>query len=128
MNRVSIMTRLMTCIECPQGCGLSVETDGLRVISVAGQKCPRGGNYAKQEVEAPMRTLTTAILTRGLELKMLPVRTSKPIPKGRLLEAMEAVKRITLTSPVKTGSIIAENFLGLGVDLVSTRELGIENK
>ncbi|HBB65938.1 MAG: hypothetical protein A2X28_10340 [Elusimicrobia bacterium GWA2_56_46] len=122
------MKRLMTCIECPQGCRLSVETGGLRVISVTGHRCPRGENYARQEVEAPMRTLTTAVLTRGLELKMLPVRTSKPIPKDRLQEAMEAVKRITLTSPVKTGAVIAENFLGLGVDLTATRELNIESR
>jgi CxxC motif-containing protein len=71
-----------------------------------------------------MRTLTTSVLTKGLELKMLPVRTNKPIPKEKLLSAMEAVKRITLTSPVKTGSVVAENFLGLGVDLVAARELG----
>ena len=118
------MTRLMTCIECPQGCRLTVEADGSRVISAAGHKCPRGENYAKQEVEAPMRTLTTVVRTKGLELKMLPVRTSKPIPKEKLLEAMEAVKRMTLTTQVKTGSVIAENILGLGADLIATRELG----
>ena len=118
------MKRTMTCIECPQGCQLSVDLDGARVISVTGHKCPRGEKYSRQEIEAPMRTLTTAVLTKGLELRMLPVRTNKPIPKGKLFDAMEAVKRITLTSPVKAGSVIAENFLGLGVDLVSVRELG----
>lgn len=117
------MERIMTCIECPKGCRLTVDVEGAGVISVAGQGCPRGDKYAKQEVEAPMRTLTSAVLTKGLELKMLPVRTSKPIPKPKLFEAMEAVKRITLTSPVKTGSVIVENFLGLGVDLTATREL-----
>lgn len=118
------MNRLLTCIECPQGCRLAADTDGTRVISVAGHECPRGESYAKQEVEAPMRTLTATVLTRGLELRLLPVRTSKPIPKEKLLPAMEAVKLITLTSPVKTGSVIAGNFLGLGADLVATRELG----
>jgi CxxC motif-containing protein len=101
-----------------------VDADGVRVISVTGNKCPRGDKYARQEVEAPMRTLTTAVLTRGLELKMLPVRTNKPIPKSKLLPAMDAVKRITLTSPVKTGAVVVENLLGLGVDLVATRDLG----
>ena len=118
------MIRKMTCIECPKGCRLEVGTDGARVISVAGHKCERGEEYARQEVEAPMRTLTTAVVTSGLALKMLPVRTNRPIPKGRLMEAMSAVKRITLTSPVSAGDIVAENFLGLGVDLVATRELG----
>ena len=117
------MKRTMTCIECPQGCRLEIETDGSRVISVTGNKCKRGDKYARQEIEAPMRTLTTSVLTRGLELKMLPVRTSRPIPKGRLFEAMEAVKRMVVTSPVKAGTVIAPDFLGLGVDLLACRPL-----
>lgn len=118
------MKRTMTCIECPQGCSLEVEADGSRVISVSGQKCKRGDKYARQETEAPMRTLTTSVLTKGLELKMLPVRTSKPIPKGRLFDAMDAVKRLTVTSPVKAGSVIATDLIGLGADLVACRPLG----
>jgi len=117
------MTRTMTCIECPQGCQLSVEAGGTRVISVAGHKCKRGDKYARQETEAPLRTLTTSVLTRGLELKMLPVRSSKPIPKGKLFEAMDAVKRIVVTSPVKAGTVVAPDFLGLGADLVACRAL-----
>jgi len=117
------MKRTMTCIECPQGCRLEVEADGTRLISVTGYKCKRGQAYARQETEAPSRTLTTSVLTRGLELKMLPVRTSKPIPREKLFTAMEAVKRIVVTSPVRAGSVIAPDFLGLGVDLVACRRL-----
>ncbi|MCM2266566.1 MAG: DUF1667 domain-containing protein [Elusimicrobiales bacterium] len=117
------MKRRMTCIECPQGCSLEVEADGSRFIGVTGYKCRRGGAYARQETEAPLRTLTTSVLTSGLELKMLPVRTSRPIPKARLFEAMAAVKLIVVTSPVKAGAVIAPDFLGLGVDLVACRPL-----
>jgi CxxC motif-containing protein len=118
------MKRAMTCIACPQGCRLEIEADGRRLISVTGNKCARGESYARQETEAPLRTLTTSVLTRGLELKMLPVRTSGPIPKEKLMEAMGAVKRLTVTSPVKAGAVVAENFLGLGVDLLACRPLG----
>jgi len=117
------MKRTMTCIECPQGCLLEIEADGARVISVSGNKCKRGAAYARQEVEAPMRTLTTSVLTRGLELKMLPVRSSGPIPKGKLLAAMDAVKLLVVTSPVKAGAVVATDLLGLGVDLVACRGL-----
>ncbi len=113
----------MTCIECPQGCRLEIEADGARVISLAGNQCERGSVYGRQEVEAPLRTLTTSVLTRGLELRMLPVRTSKPIPKDKLFEAMEAVKRITVTSPVKCGGVVAADLLGLGADLIACRQL-----
>ncbi|MGD9641432.1 MAG: DUF1667 domain-containing protein [Elusimicrobiales bacterium] len=117
------MKRVMTCIECPQGCSLEIEADGSRVISLTGNKCARGDKYGRQETEAPRRTLTTSVLTRGLELKMLPVRTSKPIPKEKLFAAMRAVKTLVVTSPVKAGSVVAENFLGLGADLVACRPL-----
>ncbi|OGR63405.1 MAG: hypothetical protein A2X31_09055 [Elusimicrobia bacterium GWB2_63_22] len=117
------MKRTMTCIECPKGCTLEIEADGARVISVSGHQCRRGDKYARQETEAPMRTLTTSVLTRGLELKMLPVRTSRPIPKDKLFEAMDAIKRLTVTSPVKAGAVVATDFLGLGVDLVACRPL-----
>lgn len=118
------MKRTMTCIECPQGCRLEIEADGSRVISVAGNKCARGAAYARQETEAPLRTLTTSVLTRGLELGMLPVRTSGPIPKQKLLEAMAEVRRIVVSSPVEAGAVIVPSFLGLAVDLVACRPLG----
>ena len=118
------MKRTMTCIECPQGCRLELEADGSRLIGVTGNKCARGGLYASREIEAPMRTLTTSVLTRGLELKMLPVRTSVPIPKGKLFEAMAAAKLLVVTAPVKAGDVIVRDLLGLGADLVACRELG----
>ena len=118
------MKRIMICIECPQGCRLEIEADGAHIKGVSGHKCKRGDKYARQEVEAPMRTLTTSVLTRGLELKMLPVRTSGPVPKEKLFPAMDAIKRLTVTSPVKAGAVVAENFLGLGVDLIACRSLG----
>jgi CxxC motif-containing protein len=117
------MKRVLTCIECPQGCRLEIEADGARLISAVGHKCKRGPAYAKQETEAPLRTLTTSVLTRGLELRMLPVRTSRPIPREKLFDAMETVKRIVVTSPVKAGAVVATDFLGLGADLVACRRL-----
>lgn len=113
----------ITCIACPQGCRLEIETDGSRVISVAGHKCPHGEKYARQEIEAPMRTLTTSVLAEGLELKMLPVRTDKTIPKDRLFDAMEEIKKITVSKPLKAGEVLVSNFLGLGVNLIATRSL-----
>ncbi|MFA5085959.1 MAG: DUF1667 domain-containing protein, partial [Candidatus Omnitrophota bacterium] len=69
----------------------------------------------------PVRILTSAVLAEGLSPKMVPVRTDKPIPKNRLAEAMEEVKKIRLKNPVRPGSVIVENFLGLGVNLFATR-------
>lgn len=112
----------ITCIECPQGCQLEIEIEGGRVIKVAGHKCPKGEAYGRKEVENPARTLTSTVVTRGINLKMVPVRTSAPIPKTKLFEAMQAAREIKLDRPVKAGDIIIKNLLNLGVDLIATRE------
>jgi len=116
------MIKKMTCIECPKGCTLSVDIEGCEVKNVAGAKCPRGIAYAMSEVQNPVRILTATVLAVGLDLKLIPVRTDKPIPKKDILMAAEEIRKMRVERPVKSGDTIAENFLGLGVKLVATRE------
>ena len=118
------MTKKLTCIECPKGCNLSVDVENCKVKSVTGAKCPRGTAYAIAEMENPSRIFTATVLTKGLELKLLPVRTNKPIPKKDIFKAVYAVTKIMVDKPVKSGDVIDSNFLGLGVRLVATRGLG----
>jgi CxxC motif-containing protein len=115
------MNKRMICTQCPKGCALSVTIEQGKVVSVRGNECERGVHYAHQEIEDPRRILTAAVLAEGLMLKMVPVRTDKPIPKHRLFEGMEYVRTVRLTKPVKIGDVIVPHFLGLNVDLIATR-------
>jgi CxxC motif-containing protein len=115
------MIKHLTCIACPNGCQLEVDEEGGRVIKVTGNKCEKGEVYAKQEIENPMRVLSSTVLAKGLNLKMVPVRTSKPIPKAKLFEAMTEIRKIKLNRPVRAGDIIVKNFLGLDADLIAAR-------
>lgn len=115
------MIKKITCIECPKSCLLSVDAENCRVMKVTGNECPRGEKYAASEIENPMRVLTSAVLTKGLSLKMVPVRTNKPIPKSMLIPAMTEIKKVILTEPVATGGIIIKNLLNSGADLIVTR-------
>jgi CxxC motif-containing protein len=115
------MQKKITCIACPVGCRLTIELENNQFKSVSGNKCDKGKTYAQQEIENPTRTLSSTIRTVGLELKMLPVRTAKPIPKSQLFPAMEEIRNLSCSHPVKAGEIIQKNFLGLGVDLIATR-------
>jgi len=119
------MKRQITCIECPAGCALSVEIENHKVVNVSGNKCPKGVPYAVSEVENPCRILTTTVLTEGLSLKAIPVRTDRPIPKAELFRAMEEISKIRITGPVSAGDIISGDLLGLGADLVATRDSGL---
>jgi len=115
------MMRNLTCIECPQSCVLSVDIENSKLSKVSGNNCPKGETYAKSEVEDPQRIFTSTVLCIGLDLKMLPVRTNQPIPKNKIIEAGNEVKKIRVTNPVFLGEIIKKNFLELQVDLIATR-------
>lgn len=116
------MIKRLICTECPKGCALSVEIENRRVIKVSGEECPKGEKYAASEAENPVRILTATVLTRGLSLKAVPARTDKPIPKARILEAMDKIKKIRIDKPIRIGDVIAKNFLGLEVNLVAARD------
>ena len=116
------MIRNLTCIECPRSCVLRVDIENCRVVKVTGEKCPKGKDYAVSEAENPQRVLTSAVSSSGLALKMIPVRTDKPIPKDRILEAAGEIRKIKVDRPVQIGEIVAANLLGLGVNVIATRD------
>ncbi len=117
------MTKKFTCIQCPLGCQLVAEIENGCLVKLEGNKCPKGEQYAKQEIENPLRTITSIIMAEGLSIKMVPVKTDQPLPKNKIFEAMEEIKKIKINKPVSSGDIIINNFLGLNVNLITTREV-----
>jgi CxxC motif-containing protein len=113
----------LTCIECPTGCAITVAVENGKVMSVDGFGCRRGRDYAIAEIECPVRILTTTVVAEGLALRMIPVRTSGPIPRERLMDAMSEIRRARVRRPVRVGDVVLADVLGLGVDVISTREV-----
>lgn len=111
----------MICINCPLGCSLSVERDGDN-FKVSGNTCPRGEKYAVNELTHPVRTLTTTVAVANREGAYLPVKTAKPISKGKLFEAMAIVNSTNAVAPIKIGDVIIENMLG-EADLVAASDV-----
>lgn len=115
------MKRNMTCIICPMGCNLEIETSNGKVIKVTGNTCPRGEKYAKTECTNPVRTLTTTIRCSNGE--MLPVRTDKPVPKEKLFECMKIINKTSAVLPICAGDIIIENILDTGSNIIASKEM-----
>ena len=112
------MTRTITCIVCPRGCVMTAEVNGTEV-KVTGNACPRGQEHAVGECTNPVRTLTSIVRVSNREDTMVSVKTDSPIPKGKLFEAMERIRAMTVEAPVKIGDVIlAELF---GARLVATK-------
>ncbi len=112
--------RELTCINCPMGCQLTVTLEAGAVVSVSGQTCKRGEIYARTEVTAPVRTVTSTVRIHGGRVPMLSVKTAKPVPKSDVSAVLRALKSIELAAPVAIGDVVLQNAAGTGVDVVAT--------
>ena len=113
----------LICIGCPLGCNLTVEMDGAQVISVSGNTCKRGDDYARKELTDPRRIVTSTVPVTGGNLPVVSVKTASDIPKGKIRECLMALKGVTLTAPVQIGDVIVENVADTGVDVVATKSI-----
>lgn len=116
--------RELICIVCPQGCRLHVDEE--HDYRVTGNRCPRGAEYGRTELKNPTRTLTSTVAVQGAMYPRCPVKTSAPIPKGRIFEAMKALDGLVLQAPVHLGQVVVPDICGTGVDFIATRDLKAE--
>jgi CxxC motif-containing protein len=113
--------REVICIICPRGCRIKVYTSGGEIVKVEGYTCPRGLEYAIQEVKNPRRILMSVVKCRGGDLPVVSVKTDKPIPRDKLLDVSRYLANIVVDAPVNIGDVIVKNVLGLGANIVATR-------
>ena len=116
------MNKTLICITCPMGCRLSV-SGNMDDLKVDGGKCPKGVDYARNEITNPVRMVCTTVKIDGAIHPVLPVKTDKAIADKYKLDVVKAVKDITLKSPVKMGDIILADLFGTGVNIVAERDL-----
>ena len=112
--------RILTCIGCPLGCTLTAEPrdDG---FEISGYTCKRGLEYAKKELTAPERTVTSTVRVCGGRAKVTSVRTAGPVPKESVFAVMEAINRLVVPAPIRMGDVLCENLAGTGVILIATK-------
>lgn len=113
--------RSFVCIRCPIGCALTAEmTDG--GITVSGNTCKRGAEYAVAECTAPTRIVTSTVRLKGGTLPCVPVKAG-PVPKDKMFDVIAAIKSAELTAPVSIGDIAVSDVAGTGADVVVTRSV-----
>ena len=112
--------RNLTCIGCPLGCSITVRMEGGSVISVEGNTCKRGDDYARKEVTNPTRIVTTTVRVSGGSEAMVSVKTKSDIPKDKIFDCVRALKNVKVEAPVHIGDVICKDIAGTGVDIVAT--------
>lgn len=84
------------CTVCPSECHLTVTLDETgSVVSVAGNSCPRGERFGRQEATCPMRVLASTVRLEGAHTgePLIPVRTREAIPLSLQAQAMDAIRK-----------------------------------
>jgi CxxC motif-containing protein len=117
------IVKVIRCIVCPTGCEIQVKKGTQGDITFEGYTCKRGLEYAQQEFYEPKRILTTTIRVENGFLPLIPVRTNLPILKDKLKDALKEVANKKIKAPIKAGDILIENILGLGANVIASRDL-----
>ena len=115
--------RTLTCISCPMGCPLTVEMDGDEIISVTGNTCKRGDVYARKEVTAPTRIVTSTVKVTNGSADMVSVKTKTDITKDKIFDCVKCLKGVSVEAPIHIGDVIIPNAAGTGVDIVATKDV-----
>lgn len=67
---------------------------------------------------------TTIVRIKGLtDLRVVPVKSSRPIDKSLWIECSKALSRVYVGIPIRIGDIICKNILNTGVDIVCARNV-----
>lgn len=109
----------LTCIVCPRGCRLSIDDN----LNVTGNSCPRGAEYAKNELTNPKRMITSIMRVKNRENTVVSVKTSVAIPKGMIFEVMEEINRVGVEAPTHIGDVAIKDVLGTGADIIITKNI-----
>ena len=117
---MGIKNKVLTCIVCPLGCKIKVSKNG-KTISIKGEKCAKGKDYAIKETTNPVRVLTATIRVRNGILPLLPVKTTLPIPKKQVFACLKKLYQVEVKARVKMGTVIIKNIAGTNSDVITTR-------
>ena len=113
------------CIVCPNGCHLKYDE---KTDTTTGNKCKRGASYAHNEFTCPKRSVCSSVKTTVEGFPVVSVRTSGEIEKKLIFKLMEELKGVIIDKPLKINSVVIENVLDSGCDIITTTEMIKESK
>ena len=113
----------LICTACPQGCTLTAVIENGEVIEVRGYNCKKGLDYGVAEMTDPRRMVATTVKVKNGFHPLLPVYTERPVPKPLISQILDEIRKVEVTAPVKMKSVIVENVLGTGVNVLASRDM-----
>lgn len=115
------MERNLTCIVCPRGCSLTAQISDSGV-TVTGNACPKGAEYAVNECTAPVRTVTATVRVANRYNTMVSVKTKDPVPKGKMMDVMALLRKTKVNAPVNIGDVVLPDVFGTNIVITKAVE------
>lgn len=112
------MKRDLICIICPRGCALNADIQDTQV-TVSGNACPKGQEYAVKECTNPVRTVTATVRVSNRYNTMASVKTVSPVAKDKMMDVMAALRQIQIQAPLQIGDVVLKDICGS--DIVITK-------
>jgi CxxC motif-containing protein len=110
----------LTCISCPIGCAMTAEFQPDGSVSVTGNQCSRGAQYARDELVDPRRVVTATCRTTSQAHPRLSVRSREPCPKDLIPSILQEIYRLNVSPPVRLGDVLGSFN---GIQIVATRSM-----
>ncbi len=118
------MTRKVICLRCPRGCEVSTTLDEHgQIAEIHGNVCRLGEEYTRDEIKDPRRILCSTVRVKGGEYPLVPVWTSRAIPKDLLLDLARELRDIELTAPVHRDTVVIPDWRGTGADIICSADV-----
>lgn len=67
--------------------------------------------------------LTTLVRVKGSNVKVVSVKSTKPIEKRLFKDCSKVLGMIYVSSPINAGDLICKNILNTGVDIIATKNI-----
>ena len=114
------MERKITCIICPRGCAMTATVQG-QTVTVTGNTCPKGEEYAVNECLHPVRTVTATVRVANRANTMVCVKTENPVPKEQMMDVMAALRATEVNVPLHIGDVVLKDVCGSNI--IVTKEI-----
>ena len=105
------MERNLICIICPRGCALTADIAD-NGVTVKGNACPKGAEYAVNECTNPVRTVTATVRVGNRHNTMASVKTENPVAKDKMMAIMELLRSTKVDAPVAIGDVVLSDVYG----------------
>lgn len=110
----------LICIGCPVGCLITAKKEQDGSFSITGNSCPKGETYARNEMTAPQRSITSLIQVTGGTGRVIPVKTNGEVPKGKIKDCMKEIRGCLAKAPIGVGDVLIQNVADTGISVVAT--------